>query len=251
VIPDTTKPPEGEFPSVIPFTVSPDERHVIFHTQHRSIKMYDLDTKEMRTLPVDTAMNDYPVFFSADGGTMMIFSHESRYFMVNVGDFKVSGPYLLSTNITPMQPEKYCAARAEFLLGTDELLHTLPVHSESKRLISRFPGANDALYRYTADGKRLLAGLPGSVRIMSTQGGGLLYEFDAGSTAPRNLRLSEDENELLIADADSVHYFKRQHPEYWWGIATLPECWVVFFALFALLYQLFRIYPVTYRRKRA
>ena len=46
---------------------------------------------------------------------------------------------------------------------------------------------------------------------------------------------SSDGNRMLTADGDNTSIWKRRRPEYWWGLAWLPEFWLtlVFTAAFA------------------
>jgi WD40 repeat protein len=75
------------------------------------------------------------------------------------------------------------------------------------------------------------------ILIMDTETGALLYQIEV--TKKRGffnpLAWFSSQDRLMIYPGESVLVYSRRRPEYWWGIAWLPEFWVAYFSGGALL----------------
>jgi WD40 repeat protein len=86
----------------------------------------------------------------------------------------------------------------------------------------------------SADGSRLLAALieKECFGILDAWSGVLLQRLQTGDSAAA---FSPDGNHLLARRGQKVQIWSRRRPEYWWGIAWLPEFWIALLSGGALL----------------
>lgn len=93
------------------------------------------------------------------------------------------------------------------------------------------------------DGRIVAVGQDGVLRIWTDLGSGCAQEVSGRSGCGFGIRLDYNETTALIAtstDCGDVVLLKRRRPEYWWGLAWLPEFWLTVVFGIALIWSLRR-----------
>ena len=104
----------------------------------------------------------------------------------------------------------------------------------------------------SSDGSRLFAGGPyGRIQVFNVQSGLKIYETSVHEQSREICEFKpvgqHPERMLVVCEGDesyaslkSVHLLERRRPEYWWGVAWLPEFWLTLVFGAVLLRNLWR-----------
>jgi WD40 repeat protein len=111
---------------------------------------------------------------------------------------------------------------------TGQLLFKL--ESDNLSMCEFAPDDTRALVEYARDE---------SLTLRDTRTGSTVWTFEhnvfAEGRALGAAAFSPDGHCLLLASGPSVRIWSRRRPEYWWGIAWLPESWIALLSGGALL----------------
>ncbi len=95
---------------------------------------------------------------------------------------------------------------------------------------------------YSPDGKRIVtASFDKTARVWDAADGKPLAVLERHPNSVRTAAHSPDGTRLVTAGYDNTaRVWERRHPDYWWGLAWLPEFWVTLALGVGLLWSLWR-----------
>jgi hypothetical protein len=92
--------------------------------------------------------------------------------------------------------------------------------------------------RHTSpDESRIITTLEGKVIVWDARNGTALTSF--GSSA-RSVDFSPSEERIAVTDRENAGVWLRRRPEYWWGVACLPQFWLTVVFGAALVWSVWR-----------